>query len=84
MKFQAFIEQMESEVAAVRIDGKLYHLPRKCLPVEAQEADILDVVIFVNERETERRINQLRKWLIACGAYRAMELNGLRLQDQAK
>lgn len=74
MKFQAFIEQIDDQLAAVRIDGKLVELPRGCLPAESQEADVLDVVVFVNEKETERRINQVRHWLLACGAFRAMEL----------
>lgn len=84
MKFQVFVEQIGEQTAAVRIDGLLCELPRRCLPIEAQEADVVDVVTFVNEKETERRINQVRKWLIACGAFRALELDGDVLREQAK
>ena len=42
-------------------------LPRVCLPSEVQEADIIDMVVFVNEKETSRQIEQLRRWLQVCG-----------------
>jgi hypothetical protein len=59
-------------------------LPRQCLPAKLEEADVLDVVIFVNEKETERRLSQVRKWLLACGAYRASEMEAKLLQGGAK
>lgn len=81
MKFQAFIEQINGQTVALRIDGQLCEWPRKYLPIEAQEADVVDVVVFVNEMETDRRINLVRRWLVACGAYRAMELEGALLEQ---
>ncbi len=75
MRFQAFVEQMGEQTVSLRISGQLYQLPRTCLPGEAEEADVVDVVIFVNEKETDRRLSQMRKWLVACGAFRAMELS---------
>lgn len=81
MRFQAFVEQMGEQTVALRIAGELYQLPRTCLPEEAEEADVVDVVVFVNEKETERRLSLLRKWLVACGAFRAMELSGPRAES---
>lgn len=74
MKFQALIERIDDQHVALLIAGHTYQLPRHCLPVKIDEADVLDIVIFVNEKETERRLSQVRKWLLACGAYRAIEL----------
>lgn len=75
MRFQAFIEQLGEQIAVLRIAGQVYQLPRTCLPNEAEEADVLDVVVFVNEKETDRRLSLMRKWLVSCGALRAMELD---------
>jgi len=82
MRFQAFVEQIGEQTVSLRIAGQLYQLPRTCLPSEAEEADVVDVVIFVNEKETERRLSQMRKWLVACGAFRAMELSRPREELQ--
>lgn len=84
MKFQAFIEQVNEQTVALRINGELCEWPRRCLPTESQEADVVDVVVFVNERETDRRLNLVRKWLVACGACRALELETGALLEQVK
>lgn len=78
VKFQAFVEQVTEEEVHLYVHGSSVVLPRCCLPPEVQEADILDVVVFVNEKETQRQLNQLRRLLRACGAHRARSLQGYK------
>ncbi len=69
MKSQAFVEQVNLHEVVVRINGKTYSLPRCCLPTEVQEEDVIDLVVFVNEKATQRHLDQIRRWLRLCGAY---------------
>lgn len=74
MKFQAFVEQVTEEEVLLCVHDRIVVLPRCCLPPEVQEADILDLVVFVNEKETQRQLDNLRRWLRACGVHRAQSL----------
>lgn len=67
MKSQAFIEAINAEEVKLRMRGQSFTMPRSCLPADAQEADVIDVVIFVNEAETRRRINKVRRMLVMSG-----------------
>ncbi|NLW17766.1 MAG: hypothetical protein GX033_09065 [Firmicutes bacterium] len=74
MKFQAFVEQVTEKEVHLFVHDTSVVLPRCCLPPEVQEADILDVVVFVNEKETQRQLDKLRHLLRACGVHRARSL----------
>lgn len=79
MKSQAFVEQMGMDEVELRINGRVYSLPRCCLPAEVQEEDVIDMVVFVNEKATQRHLDQIRRWLRLCGAYA-----GMRRTEEAK
>lgn len=74
MKFQAFVEEVTEEEVYLCIKDTVVVLPRTCLPSEVQQADILDLVVFINEKETQKQLDSLRRWLRACGEYRARSL----------
>lgn len=75
MKFQAFVERVTDNEVHLYVYDQTVVLPRSCLPPKVQEADIIDVIVFVNEKATHRRLDSLRRWLLACGDQKA---NGLR------
>lgn len=74
MKFQAFVEQVTENEVHLCVTDTIVVLPRCCLPPEVQEADVLDLVVFINEKETQRQLDNLRRWLRACGVYKARSL----------
>lgn len=73
MKFQAFVEKVSGDSVHLLIMDTPVILPRRCLPAGVQEADILDMVVFINEKETEKRLNDLRHWLRACAVVQARQ-----------
>jgi hypothetical protein len=74
VKFQAFVEEVNEKEVHLCVHDTMVVLPRCCLPLEVQEADILDLVVFVNEKQTQKELDSLRHWLHACGAYTARSL----------
>ncbi len=74
MKFQAFVEQVTEEEVLLCIHDRIVVLPRCCMPAEVQESDILDLVVFINDQETQRQLENLRRWLRACGVQSARSL----------
>ncbi|MGI6344204.1 MAG: hypothetical protein ACOX18_03945 [Bacillota bacterium] len=76
MKCQALVEEVRGDQVLLRFSSGVYSLPRAALPPELEVADVLDIVIFVNEKETLRRIAQVRRWLHAVGACRQVAQEG--------
>lgn len=71
MKFQAFVEQVADTIVYLSVDNKVIVLPRSCLPKDIREADVVDVVVFINEKETKRQLDRLRHWLKNWGTVQA-------------
>lgn len=71
MKFQAFVDEVTENEVHLCVNDTSVVLPRCCLPPEVQEADVLDLVVFINEKETQRQLDSLRRWLRACGVHKA-------------
>jgi len=63
VKFRAFVEQVTENEVRIFVHDTSVVMPKSCFPPEVKEADILDMVVFVNEKETQRQLDQLRSWL---------------------
>lgn len=49
------IDRLEGEWAIIDDEGRFFHLPRRLLPREAREGDVVRVTVVVDPEQTEAR-----------------------------
>lgn len=54
------IDRFEGEFAVVEYNGQTFNLPKKLLPSEAKEGDILNIVVKVDRKATDERQKKIR------------------------
>lgn len=55
------VDRFEGEWAVLEFEGKCFNFPRKLLPKEAREGDVLTVALNVSPEETEQRKKRIRE-----------------------
>jgi hypothetical protein len=51
---QCIIDRFEGDYAVIEYQGKVLNLPRIFLPAETQEGAVLDVIIMLDDIETNK------------------------------
>lgn len=54
-KMKGYLDRFEGEFAVIKINGEIKNFPRKLLPLEAREGDILNIngtAITLDKKET--------------------------------
>lgn len=54
------VDRIEEDTAVIEIDGKVYNLPKKIMPEEINEGDVISINIKVLKPETKKRKNDIK------------------------
>lgn len=49
------VDRLEYDTAVIEVDGKMYNLPRKLMPKEIAEGDLISVDINILKKDTKNR-----------------------------
>ncbi len=58
---QCIVDRFEGDYAVVEYGNKVLNVPKVFLPVEAHEGDVLDVIIMLDDNETNRLKAEIEK-----------------------
>ncbi|HHY59159.1 MAG TPA: DUF3006 domain-containing protein [Clostridia bacterium] len=59
------IDRFEGPLVVLEYEGKMYHLPKTLVPKGAREGDVVVLEARVDEEETQRRRERIRKLMDA-------------------
>lgn len=58
---QCIVDRFEGDYAVIEYYDQVLNLPKVFLPVEAQEGDVLDVIVMLDDNETDRMKAEIKK-----------------------
>lgn len=58
---QCIIDRFEGDYAIIEYYGQVLNLPKVFLPVEVHEGDVLDVIIMLDDSETDKMRAEMKK-----------------------
>lgn len=58
---RCIVDRLEEDYAVVEYNDKALNLPKAFLPVDVKEGDVLDVIIILDDNETDRMKEEIKK-----------------------
>lgn len=58
---QCIVDRFEGDYAVIEYGDKVLNLPKVFLPAEAREGDVLDVIIMLDDSETNKLKAEIEK-----------------------
>lgn len=55
------IDRFEGKWAVIEFGKETFNLPKKLLPPETKEGDVLDIKISINREETQKKKEKIKK-----------------------
>ena len=58
---RCIIDRFEGDYAVIEYFDKVLNLPKVFLPMEVHEGDVLDVIIMLDDAETDKMKSEIKK-----------------------
>jgi hypothetical protein len=58
---QCIVDRFEGDYAVIEYFDKVLNLPKVFLPMEVREGDVLDVIILLDDTETDKVKSEIKK-----------------------
>lgn len=58
---QCIVDRFEGDYAVIEYFDKVLNLPKVFLPMEVREGDVLDVIVMLDDTETDKVKSEIKK-----------------------